>query len=68
MWHSINILLIVKYAVVVCLFICLFLTPAYLAAANDSSKYNRMRVRASSWFFGWTFVGWLFALFVSTKK
>ncbi|MCQ2568077.1 MAG: superinfection immunity protein [Alphaproteobacteria bacterium] len=44
------------------------MAPTYLAIVNDSSKYNRMRVRVGSWMFGWTFIGWLFALFVSTKK
>lgn len=68
MWHGVNVLLIVKYAVVIGIVVCLFLTPAYLAAVNDSAKYDRMRVRVGSWFFGWTFIGWFFALFVSTKK
>ncbi|MFQ6695707.1 MAG: superinfection immunity protein [Alphaproteobacteria bacterium] len=44
------------------------MTPTYLAIINNSSKYDRMRVRVGSWMFGWTFVGWLFALFVSAKK
>lgn len=68
MWHGVNILLVLKYAVAIFVFICLIMTPVYLSVVNDSSKYDRMRVRAGSWFFGWTFVGWLFALFVSTKK
>ena len=68
MWHGINILLILKYAAVIFIFVCLIMTPAYLAIINDSSKYDRMRVRVGSWMFGWTFVGWLFALFVSAKK
>ena len=68
MWHGINILLILKYAAVIFIFVCLVMTPAYLAIINDSSKYDRMRVRVGSWMFGWTFVGWLFALFVSAKK
>ena len=68
MIYGINVLLILKYAVVIGLFVCLFLTPAYLAAINDSSKYDRMRARTGSWLFGWTFIGWFFALFVSTKK
>ena len=68
MWHGINILLILKYAAVIFIFVCLIMTPAYLAIINNSSKYDRMRVRVGSWMFGWTFVGWLFALFVSAKK
>lgn len=68
MWHGVNILLVLKYAVAVFVLICLIMAPAYLAIVNDSSKYDRMRVRVGSWMFGWTFIGWLFALFVSTKK
>lgn len=68
MWHGINILLILKYVAVIFIFVCLIMTPTYLAIINDSSKYDRMRVRVGSWMFGWTFVGWLFALFVSAKK
>ena len=68
MWHGINILLMLKYAVAVFVFVCLIMAPAYLAIVNDSSKYDRMRVRVGSWLFGWSFIGWLFALFVSTKK
>ena len=68
MWHGVNILLILKYAVAVFVLVCLIMAPAYLAIVNDSSKYDRMRVRVGSWLFGWTFIGWLVALFVSTKK
>lgn len=68
MLYGINILLVIKYIALICVFICLLLAPAYLACANNSSNYNRMRVRFGSWMFGWSFVGWLFALFVSTKK
>ena len=68
MWHGINILLILKYVGVIFIMVCLIFTPAYLAVINDSSKYDRMRVRTGSWLFGWTFIGWFFALFVSSKK
>ena len=68
MFMGINILLIIKYMVSIMLFIGILLTPAYLAAANDKSKYDRMRARMGSWFFGWSFLGWLFALFVASKK
>lgn len=61
-------LLVIKYFVVVCILVCLMLTPAYLAAANEKSKYDNMRARVGSWLFGWSIVGWIFALFVSVKK
>ena len=68
MFYGVNIMLILKYVAVVCILVCLILTPAYLACVNNSSKYDSMRIRTGSWLFGWTFIGWLFALFVSAKK
>lgn len=68
MLYGINILLTIKYIALVCIFICIVLAPAYLACVNDRSKYDNMRTRCGSWLFGWSFVGWLFALFVSAKK
>ena len=65
-WNEI--LFILKYIVVAIIFVAIVLTPAYLAVVNDRSKYDRMRTRMGSWMFGWTFFGWLFALFVSAKK
>jgi hypothetical protein len=63
-----DILIVLKHIIVVCIFVCLVLTPAYLAAANGSAKYDRMRARVGSWLFGWSIIGWIFALFVSAKK
>ncbi len=63
-----DILLIIKYVIVVAIFAIIVLTPAYLAAANDKSKYDRMRARMGSWMFGWSFIGWIFALFIGAKK
>ena len=63
-----DILFILKYVVIIGLFICILLTPAYLSCVNNSKPYDKMRARCGSWLFGWSFVGWLFALFVSAKK
>ena len=63
-----DILPVLKYVGVICLFVCILLTPAYLAAVNNRSKNDAMRTRVGSWLFGWTFIGWIFALFVSAKK
>jgi len=65
---GVSILIVAKYVVAVCILVCILLTPAYLAAANKRSKYDCMRVRCGSWLFGWSFVGWLFALFIAAKK
>ena len=63
-----SILAVLKIMAVVGIFICLVLAPAYLAAANKSAKYDCMRTRVGSWLFGWSIIGWFFALFVSAKK
>jgi len=63
-----DILLVLKYIAVVVIFVCIVLTPVYLASANNRSKYDQMRVRMGSLMFGWSFVSWLFALFISAKK
>ena len=68
MIHLNDILLVLKYITVIAIFIGIVLTPVYLAAANDRSKYDNMRTRMGSWMFGWSFIGWLFALFIAAKK
>ena len=68
MVYGINILAIIKYIALIGILVCIVLAPAALACANDRSKYDRMRTRIGSWLFCWSFVGWIFALFVSSKK
>jgi hypothetical protein len=63
-----DILLALKYIAAIAIFMGIVLTPAYLASANGRSKYDRMRSRMGSLMFGWSFIGWIFALFVSAKK
>ena len=63
-----DILFVLKNIAVVGIFIGILLAPAYLSCANKSSAYNKMRVRCGSWLFGWSIIGWFFALFVSMKK
>ncbi len=63
-----GILLVLKYIIVAMIFVGILLTPAYLAVANGRSKYDVMRTRMGSWMFGWSFIGWFFALFVASKK
>ena len=68
MIFGLSLLTIAKYAAAICIFIYILLAPAYLAVANKRAKYDCMRVRCGSWLFGWSFFGWLFALFVAAKK
>lgn len=63
-----DILLIAKRAAAIFVFICVIFAPAYLAAVNDRDKYDKMRIRCASILFGWTIVGWVFALFLAAKK
>ena len=57
-----------RYIAAIAVFVCIVLTPLYLAFANDRSKYDNMRVRMGSLMFGWSIIGWFFALFISAKK
>jgi hypothetical protein len=61
-------ILIIKYIVAVIALVAIILAPAYLAAKNDKSKADAMRIRVASWVFGWTGIGWLLALFWAVKK
>ncbi len=68
MIYGINILVLVKYAAIIFIFVCIIFAPVYIACANNRSAYDLMRTRMGSWMFGWSIIGWLFALFVSSKK
>ena len=63
-----DIILVLKYIVAFAILACIVLTPAYMAAANGKSKLDLSITRFGSWLFGWSFIGWLFALFISAKK
>jgi hypothetical protein len=65
---GINILLILKYALCVAIMVGIILAPAWLARVNGKGKYDMLLVRISSWLFGWTGIGWLYALFLSVRK
>ena len=65
---GIDLLMIVKYAIAITVFVCIVLAPAYLAAVNEREKYDKMRVRCGVLLFGWSILGWIFSLFLATKK
>ena len=65
---GIDLLMIVKYAIAITVFVCIVLAPAYLAAVNGREKYDKMRVRCGVLLFGWSILGWIFSLFLATKK
>ena len=63
-----DILLVLKHIAVIGIFVCIVLTPAYLAVANGRAKNDLMRTRVGSWLFGWSGIGWIIALFIASKK
>lgn len=65
---SLNLGLIIKYIFGVMICIAIICTPAYLARQTKKDKINMGYVRLGSWLFGWTIIGWLFALFWGSRK
>lgn len=65
---GINLISVIKYAVAIALVVCIVLAPAYLAAVNGREKYDKLRVRCGVLLLGWSVIGWLFALFLASKK
>ena len=61
-------LIALKYLVASALVAGIALAPAYLARVNGKDKTNMVIVRISSWLFGWTGIGWLFALYWAVRK
>ncbi len=60
--------LIVKYVFAIAIFIVLLGAPAWLARQNKKDKLQMGIVRVSSWLFGWTGVGWIYALYLAVRK
>lgn len=42
--------------------------PVYLARLTGKGKMDSGIVRFGSWLFGWTFIGWIYALWWAIKK
>ena len=68
MLQDINFLLIIKYTLAVLLTIGVFMAPAWVARQNGKGKTDMHAVRLGSWIFGWSIIGWLWALFWATRK
>ena len=52
----------------VALVLLILITPSYIAYKNELSRTDVVIVRCSSIIFGWTIIGYLFALIYSIKK
>lgn len=63
-----DVIVVAKYIIASMVIIAIVLAPAWLARQNKKKKLDMGIVRISSWLFGWTGVGWLFALFWAIKK
>jgi hypothetical protein len=59
---------ILKYALCAAILAGVYMAPAWLARQNGKNGYNMLLVRVSGWFFGWTGVGWLWALYLAVRK
>lgn len=44
------------------------LAPAWLARQTKKDKWDMGLIRVASWLFGWTCVGWLWALYWAVRK
>ncbi len=62
------ILLYTKYLISFILIFIIIMLPAWLARQTKKTNYEMLKIRLASWIFGWTIIGWLWALFYSIKK
>ncbi|MDW2958291.1 MAG: superinfection immunity protein [Alphaproteobacteria bacterium] len=62
------VLLVGKYAICVLLLIGVILAPSWIARQNGKGKTEMYVVRLGSWVFGWSIVGWLWALYWAVRK
>lgn len=60
--------MVLKYTAAAALLFLIVMAPAYLARQTKKDKTNMGMVRLASWTLGWTLIGWLWALFKSTRK
>lgn len=63
-----DILLSLKYAAAAVVLVVIILAPAWLARQTKKDKWDMGMVRIASWLFGWTGVGWLWALWIAVRK
>ena len=63
-----SLILIAKYIAGVAIAFAVICAPAWIARQADKGKQDMYTVRTGSWLFGWSIIGWFYALFVSAKK
>ena len=63
-----TIILTIKYILATSIFVGIVCAPAWIARQTDKNKQDMSLVRLGSWLFGWSIVGWFYALVVGTRK
>lgn len=63
-----NILFILENAIFAVIVVGIILAPAWIARQNGKGKPDMQAVRLASWVFGWSIIGWFWALYWATKK
>lgn len=63
-----EILIIVKFIACITITIGIFMAPAWVARQNGKGKPQMQHVRLASWVFGWSVIGWIWAMYWATKK
>ena len=57
-----------RYAVAIGVMACIVFAPTWLAEKNKKNAITILRVRAASWLFGWTIIGYFYGLYLATAK
>ncbi|MBR4506937.1 MAG: superinfection immunity protein [Alphaproteobacteria bacterium] len=66
-WSGI-VFLYAKYALALVVVIAIILAPAWIGVQTKKNKTDCALIRIYSWLLGWTGIGWLYALYIATKK
>lgn len=61
-------ILIVKYILAISILTGILCSPAWIARQTEKNKQDMFLVRLGSWLFGWSIIGWFYALVIGTKK
>jgi hypothetical protein len=60
--------LYLKYALAIVVIMTIALAPAWISRQTKKNKTASAMVRIYSWLFGWTGIGWLYGLYLASKK
>jgi hypothetical protein len=61
-------LITLKYILAALLVFAILMAPAWFVSQTKKDKLDHGIVRTASWLFGWTGIGWLFALWWAIRK